>query len=57
MLTALGIVALLAIGFGLGRIKNAGKIASVKSHLIAAEASATAEVKKLIAEVRAKLSL
>lgn len=55
MLTTFGIVALLAIGFSLGRIKNAGKIASVKSHLFAVEVGAIAEVKKLIAEVRAKL--
>ena len=44
-----------AAGFGLGRIKNASKIAAVKAELAKAEASAVAEVKALVAAVKAKL--
>lgn len=47
--------AALAAGFGLGRIKNAGKLAAVKAELSKVETSTVAEVKKLAAAIKAKL--
>jgi hypothetical protein len=45
----------LAAGFGAGRVKNAGKLAAVKAELVKAETSVVAEVKKLVADIKAKL--
>jgi hypothetical protein len=44
-----------AAGFGLGRIKNASKLAAVKAELAKAEGSAVTEVASLVAAVKAKL--
>jgi hypothetical protein len=52
---AIYIAVILAAGFGLGRIKNAGKLAAVKAYLTSAEAKATAEVKTVIADIRSKI--
>lgn len=56
MLT-LGVMAVvcLGLGFGAGRVKNAAKLAAVKAELVKLEAAAEADVKKVIAAVRAKL--
>lgn len=47
--------AFLAAGFGLGRVKNAAKLKAVDTTVAKYEASATAEVKTLVAEIKAKL--
>ena len=47
--------AAVAAGFGLGRIKNAAKLAAVKAELVKVEGSVVAEVKKLVADIKAKL--
>ena len=52
---AIAVVVSLAIGFGLGRVKNARKLAAIKTVFDAMEAKASGEVKTLIAAVRAKL--
>jgi len=44
-----------AAGFGLGRVKNAAKLAAVKAEVAKLEASAEADVKKVYAAIRAKL--
>jgi hypothetical protein len=43
------------IGFGLGRIKNARKLARIKASLDSFEAKASQEVKSVIAAIRAHL--
>ena len=48
-------VGLLGVGFGAGRVKNSAKLAAVKSELVKVEGSAVAEVKKLVADIKAKL--
>ena len=50
-----GSAALLAVGFGAGRIRNAGKLAAVKAELAKVETSTVAEVKKLADAIKAKL--
>lgn len=56
MLVELLVVALsVAGGFGLGRVKNAKKLAAVRTEVNKVEASTSAEVKKLAGDVRAKL--
>jgi len=45
----------LGLGFGAGRVKNASKLAAVRAELVKAESSVSAEVKKLVADVKAKL--
>jgi hypothetical protein len=45
----------LAIGIGLGRIKNASKLAAIHNYLVAAETAVTVDVKKVIADIKAKL--
>ena len=52
-LAALVVVA--AAGFGLGRVKNAAKLAAVKAEVAKVEGSAVAEVKSLVAAIKAKL--
>jgi len=42
-------------GFGLGRVKNANKLKAVSSALTSAETNATAEVAKLVTDIRSKL--
>lgn len=49
------LVAAAGAGFGVGRVKNAGKLAAVKAELVKVEGSAVAEVKKLVADIKAKL--
>jgi hypothetical protein len=46
---------LLVGGFGLGRVRNAKKLAAVKAELEKVGADAVAEVKKLVADLKAKL--
>jgi hypothetical protein len=53
--SAVSTVAGLGLGFGAGRVKNSGKLAAVKAELVKAETSAVAEVKSLVAAIRAKL--
>jgi hypothetical protein len=50
-----GVVLSLAAGFGLGRVKDAKKLAAVKAELEKVGADAVAEVKKLVADLKAKL--
>lgn len=45
----------LAAGFGLGRVKNAAKLAAVKAEIAKAEAAVETDAKKVIAAVKAKL--
>ena len=47
--------AAVAAGFGLGRVKNAAKLAAIKAELVKAESSVVAEVKSLVAAIKAKL--
>jgi hypothetical protein len=42
-------------GFALGRVKNAKKLAAVRAEVGKIDASASAEVKKLAGDIRAKL--
>lgn len=44
-----------AAGFGLGRVKNASKVAAVKAEIAKVESSAVAEVKSLVAAIKAKI--
>lgn len=44
-----------AIGFGLGRVKNAKKLAAVTAELNTVEAKAITDAKAVIAAVRARL--
>ena len=55
MITAIVGVMCLAAGFGLGRVKNANKLAAAKAVLNAAEAKVGQEAKSIIAAIRAKL--
>lgn len=48
-------VACLVAGFGLGRIKNAGKLAAIEAELKKVEGSVVDEVKKLVASIKAHL--
>ena len=49
------VVASLAAGFGIGRIKNASKLAAVSAELDKVATSTVAEVKTLVADIKAKL--
>jgi len=49
------VVVALGVGFGIGRVKNSAKLAAVRAELDKAEASVVAEVKSLVAAVKAKL--
>jgi hypothetical protein len=42
-------------GFGVGRVKNVSKLKAVSAEIAKVEASASAEVSKLIAAIKAKL--
>lgn len=55
LFTIIGAVAIALAGFGVGRIKNAGKLASIKAELDAIESKASADVKALIAKIRSWL--
>jgi hypothetical protein len=55
MVLAIAVVAALAAGFGLGRVKDAKKLAAVKAELVKVENSVSTEVKKLVADVRKHL--
>lgn len=56
MVLAIGaLVFAFGLGFGLGRVKNTAKLAAVKAEVAKIEASASAEVAKLIAAIKAKL--
>ena len=46
-------VALLVTGFGLGRVRNAQKLAAVKAEALKLEAAVVADAKALIAKVKA----
>jgi hypothetical protein len=52
---AIAVVVSLAIGFGLGRIKDRAKLAAVRTILATLENKASSEVKSILAAVRAKL--
>ncbi len=45
----------LVLGFGLGRIKDAAKLATVKAEVSKAENAVSAEVKAVVAAIKAKL--
>jgi len=47
--------ALFAAGFGVARIKSAKTVAAIKAELAKVEGSAVAEVKSLVAAIKAKL--
>jgi hypothetical protein len=55
IIAILGAVALMMIGFGAGRVKNAAKLAAVEAEIAKVEGSAVADVKKLVAAIKAKL--
>ena len=55
VIEALALVAALAAGFGLGRVKNAGKLAAVRAEVAKLEAAGEADVKKVIAAVKSHL--
>lgn len=55
MTYAIAIVVAMLVGFGLGRVKNAAKLAAVKAELVKVEGSVSTEVKKLVADIKAKL--
>ena len=55
LITALTYAAAAAAGFGLGRIKNASKLAAIKASIAKAEADAKADVKTVIADIKSKL--
>ena len=55
MYYTIAIVVALLVGFGLGRIKNAAKLAAVEAELNKIGVYATDEVKKLVAAIKAKL--
>ena len=55
MYYAIAIVVALLVGFGLGRIKNAAKLAAVKVELDKIGVYASDEVKKLVGAIKAKL--
>ena len=42
-------------GFGLGRVKNASKLKAVSAEIAKVEGSVVAEVKSLVAAIKAKL--
>jgi hypothetical protein len=48
-------VGVFLMGFGLGRVKNARKLAAVRFELSKVGASVSAEVSKLAAAIKAKL--
>jgi len=50
-----GALVLLGLGFAGGRVKNAAKLAAVKAEVAKVEGSAVAEVKSLVAAIKAKL--
>lgn len=52
-LTALAVA--FGAGFGLGRVKNAAKLAAAKAAIAKAEGTITGEAAKLILEIKAKL--
>jgi len=54
LVVIVGAVALVA-GFGLGRVKNASKLSAVSAELAKVQASASADVKALVASIKAKL--
>jgi hypothetical protein len=45
----------LAVGFGLGRIKNAAKLARISAVIDHADASATAEAKQAVSSLTAEI--
>jgi hypothetical protein len=49
------LVLAVGVGFALGRIKNASKLEALSTYLESAEAAAIADVKTLIAAVKAKI--
>ena len=56
MVLSVGLVVVgLVVGFGAGRVKNASKLAAVKAEVEKVEASVVAEVKSLVAAIKAKL--
>ena len=55
VLSVLAVAVAAVAGFGAGRVKNASKLAAVETELKKVETSAVAEVKKLVADIKAKL--
>jgi len=55
IVTIVAALVVFAGGFATGRVKNAAKLKAVSSALDKYEASAVAEVKTLVADVRTKL--
>lgn len=47
----------LLVGFGLGRVKNAAKLAAVKAEVLKLEGLVSAEVKVLLADLKKKAGL
>lgn len=57
LLSAAALVGALLVGFGLGRVKNAAKLAAVKAELDKLEAAGVTDVKKVFAAVRSHLKV
>ena len=48
-------VAVAVVAFGLGRIKNAGKLAEIKAYVESVKAAASVDVGKIVVDIKAKL--
>lgn len=55
MISAIVGAVCLAIGFGIGRVKNAAKLSAARTELNRLEVGVSSEAKSVIAAVRAKL--
>ena len=55
MLYTIAIIVALLVGFSLGRIKNAAKLAAIKAELAKVDSLISSDVKKLVAAIKAKL--
>lgn len=49
------VLIILAVGFSLGRIKNAAKLAAIKNYVTTVEAATVTDVKSVVATVKSKL--
>lgn len=55
MLTVIVGVVALAVGFGLGRVKNHAKLAAVKAEVAAVEGKLTADFASVVAKIKKHL--
>ena len=55
MLIVLVGLAALAGGFGLGRVKNASKLAAIKAEIVKVEGVVSADYEKVVSAIKSKL--